>query len=65
MHGHCADIVNSGAFRGAAFSDGDAYFEKCAKHAVKLTSPTRFKEFQISHHVMHVLEDLAKLTAAA
>jgi T4 beta protein len=65
MHDHCGVIVNSGAFRGAAFSDGDDFIEKCARRAVKPTSQTRWKEIGISHHIMHVLEDLATLAAPA
>ena len=59
MHRHCSFIVESSAYRGQAFSDGDAYIEQCAKRLVKPTSPTRWKEICISHHVMHVLGELA------
>lgn len=65
MHDHCAYIVSSGKFRGIAFSDGDAFIDKCATKAVGPSSPTRWKEVAISHHIMHVLEDLAKYGAAA
>jgi hypothetical protein len=63
MHGHCEHIVKYVNFRGAAFSDGDNYIEHCAKKAAGYgpSSQTRWKEVAISHHTMHVLEDLAKL----
>jgi hypothetical protein len=65
MHDHCAYIVSPGKFRGVAFSDGDAFIDKCATKAVGPSSPTRWKEVAISHHIMHVLEDLAKYGAVA
>jgi hypothetical protein len=65
MHDHCRYIIDSGKFRGAAFSDGDAFIEKCANKAVKPSNQPFWKQVAISHHIMHVLEDLAKLGAAA
>ena len=65
MHDHCAHILDSGAFCGADFSDGDEFIEKCGKRTVKPTSPTRWKEIGISHHIMHVLKDLATPAAHA
>jgi Beta protein len=65
MHGHCADIIASGKFRGAGFSEGDNYIEKCAKQAVGPSTLTRWKEIGINHHIMHVLEDLSKHAASA
>jgi hypothetical protein len=65
MHDHCAYIVGSGKFRGAAFSFGDDYIDKCAVKADGPSSPTRWKEVAISHHIMHVLEDLAKYGGSA
>jgi hypothetical protein len=65
MHGHCADIVLSGKFRGAEFSFGDAYIEECGK---KLKGPSNqpfWKQVGISHHIMHVLDDLATPAAAS
>lgn len=59
MHDHCEHIVSKGYFRGSSFSDGDDYIEKCAQKSVKPTNQTRWKEVAISHHIMHVLEDLA------
>jgi hypothetical protein len=63
MHGLCDKIVKSGSFRGGSFSDGDNYIEQCALQASGYgpSSQTRWKEVAISHHTMHVLEDLAKL----
>jgi hypothetical protein len=63
MHTHCHDLVKSGNFRGGAFSDGDNYIEQCALKAAGYgpSTQTRWKEVAISHHTMHVLEDLAKL----
>jgi len=65
MHGHCADIVASGKYRGAAFSSGDDYIEKCAKKDEGPSSQSWWKFVAINHHIMHVLEDLSKLGAAA
>lgn len=65
MHDHCMYIVGSGKFRGADFSAGDDYIEKCAKKDAGPSSQTRWKEVAISHHIMHVLEDIAKYGAAA
>lgn len=65
MHGHCADIVSSGKFKGSAFSFGDAYIADCGK---KLKGPSNqpfWKQVGISHHIMHVLDDLATLPAAS
>jgi Beta protein len=63
MHTHCDSLVKSGNFRGGTFSDGDKYIEQCAVKAVGYgpSNQTRWKEIAISHHTMHVLEDLAKL----
>jgi hypothetical protein len=60
MHDHCAFIVASGKFRGAAFSDGDDYIEKCAKKTKGPSNQPYWKRVAINHHIMHVLEDLAK-----
>lgn len=65
MHGHCDSIVNSGKFKGAGYSDGDSYIARCAKKE-KDAGPstlTKWKEVGISHHVMHVLEDVSKFGA--
>lgn len=61
MHGHCDFIVKSPAYRGKDFSDADAYIDDCAKRLVKPTSPTRWKEIGINHHITHVLGELASL----
>jgi hypothetical protein len=63
MHGHCDSLVKSGSFRGGAFSNGDNYIENCAVKAAGYgpSSQTRWKEVAISHHTMHVLDDLSKM----
>jgi hypothetical protein len=61
MHDHCAFIIASGKFRGAAFSDGDDYIEKCAKKIKGPSNQPYWKRVAINHHIMHVLEDLATL----
>ncbi|HEY7548659.1 MAG TPA: beta family protein [Hyphomicrobiaceae bacterium] len=63
MYDHCAHILKSGLFRGVEFSDGDDFNDKCAKRMVKPTNQTRWKEIGISHHIMHVLEDLSSPSA--
>lgn len=65
MHDHCDHIVKSGKFRGAGFSSGDEYIAQCATKAKKPSSQSWWKFVAINHHVMHVLDDLAKLGAAA
>jgi hypothetical protein len=60
MHGHCAHIVASSEFRGSAFSEGDDYIEKCARRVVGPSTQSFWKQVAISHHIMHVLEDLSK-----
>lgn len=65
MHDHCAYILSSGKFRGATFSEGDDFIEKCAKKLVQPSNQPRWKQVAISHHIMHALEDVAKFGAAA
>lgn len=65
MHDHCQFILSSGKFQGADFSDGDDYIQKCATHAEGPSNQTRWKRVAISHHIMHVLADLAMPAAAA
>jgi Beta protein len=65
MHDHCKYIVDSGKFLGAGFSEGDAYIERCANKTARPSNQPFWKQVAISHHIMHVLEDLAKLDAAA
>lgn len=64
MHDHCASIVASGNFSGAGFSSGDDYIAKCAAHKEGPSNQTRWKDVAISHHITHVLVDLATLGAA-
>ncbi len=61
MHDHCEYIVTSGKFRGGAFSAGDSFIEKCANKLVNPSTPTRWKEVAINHHIMQVLEDISNL----
>jgi hypothetical protein len=65
MYDHCKYILTSGKFRGAAFSEGDAFIEKCAYKMVKPSNQPRWKQVAISHHIMQVLEDISKLGGAA
>jgi hypothetical protein len=65
MHDHCDFIVSSGKFRGAAFSGGDDYIEKCAKRSVGASNQPFWKQVAINHHMMHVLEDLSTFFAPA
>jgi len=65
MHVHCADIISSGKYRGATFSSGDDYIDKCAAKKKGPSNQPWWKFVAINHHIMHVLEDLAKLDAAA
>jgi hypothetical protein len=59
MHDHCAFILSSGKFRGATFSDGDHFIERCAKKLVGPSNQPFWKQVGINHHIMHVLEDLS------
>jgi hypothetical protein len=65
MHDHCLHILNSGKFRGPGFSPGDDYIEKCAKREAGPSNATYWKQVGISHHIMHVLEELSNLAGAA
>lgn len=63
MHDHCASIVASGKFSGAAFSNGDDYIAACATKTKGPSNLTRWKEVAINHHITCVLDDLAMLGA--
>lgn len=63
MHAHCSSIVNSGKFRGAAFSPGDDFIAKCAVKAVGPSNQSRWKGVAINHHISQVLDDLSKTVA--
>jgi hypothetical protein len=67
MHNHCSDIVRSGLFCGAGYSNGDDYIARCARREATAgpSTLTRWKEIGISHHIMHVLHDLATLCGGA
>ena len=65
MHDHCKYILTSGKFRGSSFSEGDAFIEKCANKTVKPSNQPFWKQVAISHHIMHVLEDISKLGGPA
>jgi hypothetical protein len=62
MHGHCDHVVKSGHFRGPAFSFGDDYIQSCALKNDGPSTMTRWKTVGINHHIMHVLEDISKLS---
>lgn len=64
MHAHCASIVSSGKFKGAAYSSGDDYIAKCADRKESPSNQTRWKNVGINHHITQVLDDLAKLGGA-
>lgn len=61
MHGLCEDVVNSGVFRGSAFSAGDDYIAKCAKKTVGPSNQTRWKSVGINHHIMQAIGEVASL----
>lgn len=65
MHAHCKYILDSKKFRGAGFSDGDAFIEKVANKTAGPSNQPFWKQVAINHHIMHVLEDLSKFGAAA
>lgn len=62
MYQHCKRIVESGKFRGAAYSGGDDYIARCAKKepGAGPSNLSRWKEIGISHHIMQTLEDVSK-----
>jgi len=64
MHDHCASIVASGKFYGASYSSGDKYIAECAAYREGPSTPTRWKEVAINHHITHVLDNLATFGAA-
>ena len=61
MHDHCAFILASGKFRGANFSEGDHFIELCAHKKAGPSNQPFWKQVAISHHIMHVLEDISTL----
>lgn len=63
MYEHCSVITRDPrfGFRGASFSSGDDYLEKCADGAEKPSNLTRWKEVGVSHHITMVVHDLANL----
>jgi hypothetical protein len=65
MHDHCAHIARSSGFRGAEFSDGDDYIARCAVKEASPSNLSRWKQVGINHHIVHVLDDLAKSGARA
>jgi hypothetical protein len=64
MHDHCASIVTSGKFSGAAFSSGDDYIAKCAAKTQGPSNQPWWKFVTINHHITHVLGDLSTWGAA-
>ena len=65
MHEHCASLVASGKFSGAAYSYGDDYIARCAVREAKPSNQTRWKGVAINHHITHVLDDLSRLDDAS
>jgi hypothetical protein len=61
MHDHCEYILKSGEFKGSAFSFGDEYIEQNALKKNSCSTLGQWKAIGINHHIMHVLEDVAKL----
>lgn len=61
MHTICSEIVNSGYFKGASFSEGSKYIQECAEHREKPSNLTRWKRVAINHHMTVVLNDLSTL----
>ncbi len=59
MHDHCASIIASGKFSGAAFSSGDEYIAKCAARTKGPSNQPWWKFVTINHHITRVLDDLA------
>ena len=65
MHDHCASIVASGRFNGAAFSNGDDYIAECAAKTKGPSNQPWWKFVTINHHITHVLYDLSTSHAAS
>lgn len=65
MHGHCEKVTRNPAFQGSEFSYGDEYIALCAVREAIPSTLTRWKTVGINHHITQVLDDLAKLSAAA
>lgn len=61
MHTICSDIVSSGYFRGASFSEGSKYIQECAEYREPPSNLTRWKRVAINHHMTVVLNDLSTL----
>ena len=64
MHGHCADLVSKGIFKGAGYSSGDSYIAKCALREEGPSNLTKWKNVAINHHITQVLDDLATFVGA-
>lgn len=63
MHGLCMAVVSSGQFKGANFSHGDEYIDKCANKIEGPSNQPRWKQVAINHHITQVLEDISNLNA--
>ena len=63
MHEHCTKIVadEEFGFRGAGFSYGDEYIQKCAARTESPSNLGRWKNVGINHHLTSVVDDLASL----
>jgi hypothetical protein len=61
---HCALLLASGLYSGAAFSTADAYIRRCALRRVKPGGLTTWRWVGTNHHIEKTVADLASLTAA-
>jgi hypothetical protein len=59
MHEHCDKLIKSPEYRGATYSVGDDFIQKCAIKKAGPSTLTKWKEVGINHHIMHVLEDIS------
>jgi len=58
---HCADLLKSGLFLGAKFSDGDDYIQKCARRRVAPGDLTKWRRVGTNHHLEKIVSDIANL----
>ena len=66
-HGHdqfngiCRLAVARPEFKGAAFSEGDGYIERCAKNEDGPGNATSWRKVGVSHHLAAVVDQIANL----
>ncbi|MEQ1607877.1 MAG: beta family protein [Hyphomonadaceae bacterium] len=65
MHDHCAAIVGTSAFGGAAYCHGDDYIAKCAVKTEGPSTLTRWKQVAINRHMTLTVNQIASLGASA